>query len=108
MTSAIPSSRFNPAMSFGKRDESGHFQVGFARNAVALEHEADVSAAEHFRYTDISGIASGIRRTVARRADHEIGRSGYSSPYYFSTAFRKKYGAAPREYRKSAKSSEKT
>lgn len=35
-------------------------------------------------------------------------RSGYSSPYYFSTAFRKKYGAAPREYRKSAKSSEKT
>ena len=29
-------------------------------------------------------------------------RSGYSSPYYFSTAFRKKYGAAPREYRKSA------
>ena len=62
--------------SAGKRDEFGHFQVGFARNAVALEHEADVSAAEHFRYTDISGITSDIRRTVARRADHEIGRSG--------------------------------
>ena len=27
-------------------------------------------------------------------------RSGYASPYYFSTAFRKKYGISPRDYRK--------
>lgn len=31
------------------------------------------------------------------------GRCGYSSPYYFSTAFRKKYGLPPREYRKQLK-----
>lgn len=27
------------------------------------------------------------------------GRCGYASPYYFSTAFRRKYGVSPREYR---------
>ena len=30
-------------------------------------------------------------------------RSGYASPYYFSTAFRKKYGMPPRDYRKMLK-----
>ena len=66
--------------SAGKSDEFGHFQIGAARDSVALEQKIDISSPEHFGHADVAGVSADLRRTVAGRTEHKIRWSRIQHP----------------------------